>query len=219
MTLTLAQARAVTLDHLDDNDSEDPNARWSNAQVDVGLALALSSCLSDYVSEGGDRFDLELSASTTSGALDMSSYSPLYIRGMTMLYGNRYWPLEALRAEDRGIQDADTKSLQVRYVREYALPTTTTHPLVGVGATAANSWDAFDHWICIRAAIHCSIKDDDLRATLTTQEEAIRTTVLLRPKLPSAVAFPKPTSYYSRSYGYFWQPSTKVVQICRRGGW
>lgn len=220
MTLTLVQAQQVVFDHLDDDGvaaTPTDGSRWSVAQVNTGLGYALSSCLNEYLSSGGDRFDLELATTSSSaGLVDLSATPPLTVRGVSLIQGNRYWPLAELKPEQRGRHDDTARSIQIRYIRELALPSTTSHPLVGVGATAGRSWDAFDHWVCVRAAQFCSAKDDEARRSLDDLERKLRDSVFLKVRTPSATAFPRPASYFSAWYGYFYDPSAQAVQVCRR---
>ena len=83
--LTLADARTLVGQFLDDPN----NRRWTSAQVDAALQHALTSCLSDYVSDGGSQFDVELAISTAStGVADLTSIAPiLKIVSVQTLYG------------------------------------------------------------------------------------------------------------------------------------
>lgn len=211
--VTLAQARSIVSDHLDDAG----NDRWSTAQIDSALQLSLSMCIDDYCSAGGDRLDVLHSGTTsTSGELDLSSQNPLVIKGVSVLQGSTYWPIKAVRFEDRNIQDNSQKTLQVRYVPKFVLPTNTGHPLVGSGATAANSWDALDNWICSRAALFCSIKDAEARQELRAMDNEIRSSVLTHARIPGALPFPTPRKYLSAWFGYIWDQSDKTIIMVRQ---
>ena len=211
MTLTLATARFTVLDHLDDD-----NTRWSEAQVDRALSYALSQTLFDYASGGGDRFDVTEALSTTAGSLSLATRVPILIRGVSLLVGQRYFPLTQRPIEDRSITDDQTRSLQVRYVRAYALPTDSTHPLVGVGATPALSWDGFDHWVCLRAAMFASTKDAELRNELVDQEARAASSVMTIAKTPTALPFPARLRYYSQILVWTWQRDTQTLILTRR---
>lgn len=212
MTLTLADARTVVADHLDDAS----NDRWSSSQIDTGLSFALSQCIDEYLSSGGDRFDELLdTTSNTSGEVSVSTQDPLVIKGVTMLQGSRYWPIKAFPVEQKNIIDDTARTLQVRYVRRFNLPTTTTHKIVGNGATAGNSWDAFDHWICIKAAIFLSAKDADPRPELHKIAEDLRYSVMSHTKVPRSVPFPTARPYISKSYGWVWHQNAKKIIIVK----
>ncbi len=215
MGLTLAEARDVVEDFLDDAS----NVRWSTSQVDVALKYALSMCLNDYISAGGDRFDEVLSTtSTTSGTVDLSSYDPVKIQGMTMTVGTRQFPITEIAYEERGLEDSVARSVVLRFVRSYVLPTTTSHALVGNGATAAKSWFAFDHWICIKAALYCSIKDADPRPELAALEKEARENVVFTTSIPKSLAFPQRPHWYSTWIGFSWKADSQKIVLSRRGG-
>jgi hypothetical protein len=148
--------------------------------------------------------------------VDLSSVLPLTIRGVALLYGSRYWPIQIVPAEMRGVNDSEARTVQVRYVRKYAIPSDTSHPLVGVGATAAPSWDAFDHWVCARAALHCAVKDAELRPELVTMEEQARDNVLAAPASDSARPFPGQRGMISDWLGYFWNPGAVAINLVKK---
>lgn len=215
MTLTLAQARDVVEDLLDDSG----NARWSTAQIDVGLGYGLSTCLHEYVSYGGDRFDIIGSFNTTtSGEADLSSVSPLHVKGLNLLVGSRYWPIPELKQEQRNVLDDTVRTLSIRYTRAYEIPSNSAHPLVGVGATAASSFDAFEHWVCLRAALYCSLKDAEARPEIRALEQEAAKVVIETPTMPEAFEFPRKKAWYSRWFGWTWNASTKKVLFCKRNG-
>lgn len=218
MTLTLAQARLVVQDHLDDTPTSGIDGdRWTAAQVDTGLSFALSQCLDEYVSSGGDRFDEILdTSSNTSGEVDLSTVDPIEIKGISLLQGGTYWPIKSYRLEEKNIIDTTVRTLQIRYVRKFVLPTTTTHKIMGNGATAANSWDAFDHWVCAKAALFCSTKDAEGRPEIKQLAEDLRFSVLSHTKVPKSVPFPARRNWYSQWIGWVWSQNAKKVVLTLR---
>lgn len=215
--MLLSTAREIVLDHLDDtNDGSGNGDRWSSAQIDRGLEQALSQCVDEYVSSGGDRLDQLLdTTSTTSGEVDMSTIDPLDIKGVSLLEGLRYWPIKSYRLEEKNIIDTTARSLQIRYVRKFVLPTNTAHHIVGVGATVGNSWLAFDNWICAKAALYCSIKDAEGRPEIKAMAEDVRYSVMAHTKIPKAVPFPTRKPYISQWYGYVYHQNTKKLILVR----
>lgn len=213
MTLTLAQARDVVEDHLDDAS----NARWTTAQIDVALQMALDQCLNDYITAGGERFDTLVSiTSTTGGIVALTSYDPLVIQGVSVLWGNRYYPIQASRPEERGLADGTARTVQVRYVPRMTIPTTTSHKLVGTGATAYNSWDAFDHWVCVHAAMFCAIKDAELRQELMALENRLGSSVLNHARMPKQRPFPRAYGMYGDHLKWVrdtWTASSKQLAL------
>lgn len=214
MGLTLTQARSVVLDFLDDV----INARWSTSQVDVALAYALSACINDYVAAGGDRFDTTLATTSTSaGIVDLSSVDPCKIQGVSILLGTRNFPITEVSYEERGLDDGVARSITIRYVKSYVLPTSTGHPLVGAGATAAKSWMAFDHWICAKAALYCSIKDAEARPELATLEKDARENAIFTANIPKSLPFPMRPHWYSNWLAFAWKQDEQKIQVARKG--
>lgn len=210
---TLADARTIVADHLDDAS----NDRWSTTQIDRALAQALSACVDDYLAAGGDRFDEILdTTSSTAGVVDLSSVDPIVIKGVSMLQGAQYWPIKAVRLEEKNIVDDSARSLQIRYVRKFVLPTTTSHDIVGNGATSANSWIAFDNWICAKAALLCAVKDAEARQELRTVEQDIKESCLKHTRVPKSVQFPVRRGYYSSWFGYAWNQNAKDLVMVRQ---
>lgn len=215
--LTLAEARTIVGYHLDDD-----GTRWGNTEVDFALRSALSRCLNDYVAEGGDRFDTEASATTSAsdGTVDLSAQVPLAIRGVSLLtIGSFYVPLKSTRREDRLVDDKAARTLKVRLVKELSLPTTTSHPLVGSGATAANTWDAFDNWVIARAALQLAVKDAELRQEMQALEADLRGSVLGKPRTPRHRPFTGPEAELAADLRWTWIPSTQTLHLTRVWPW
>lgn len=217
MGLTLAQARTAVSDFLDDSS----NALWSTTQIDTALSSALGRCQDDYAAGGGDRFVAEFSgtSSATDGTLSLSSVLPLRILSVQVLSGSYYTTIRAQQKQDREVLDTNARSVVVHYVREYALPTDSAHPLVGVGATAANSWPAFDHWICARAALQCAIKDNDKRQGLTALEQDARASVLSRVNVPTTREWPRESMHVYSDLRWSWLPGSNQLQLARVYAW
>ena len=221
--LTLADARTLIGQFLDDPN----NRRWTTAQIDAALQHALTTCLSDYVSNGGSQFDTELSVSTAStGVADLTSITPiLKIVSVQALYGSsQFEPVLECRPQDRGWLESAVYALRVIYVRDYVLPTTTTFNIVGNGATSAPSWFAFDRWICAEAARQLGIKDAEQRAGLEALAGEARRSVLERQNSPRTYPLPIPqstwTAYRRLSYIFtpdMTAPSLRLVRA--RGDW
>jgi hypothetical protein len=202
----------VVSDHLDDRN----NTRWSTAQIDIGLSVALSQCLDDYISGGGDRFDTVTTiTSDSNGAVDMSTLDPFAIRGISLLVGSRYFKIQPQILEDRNLDDKVIRTYQFRYCKTYALSTTASDPLIGVGATPALSWDVFDHWVCAKAAQFCSVKDSDRRPDITILERSLAGTVMTTIKVPGSQPFPSPPYVYSQLIYWVWKRDTRTLQFVR----
>lgn len=213
MGYTLAEARSIVADHLDDS----ANDRWSPSQLDFGLKYALDACIGEYLAAGGDRLNEILVTSTANGAVSLSSLDPKLISSLTMLVGNRYFPISEVAHPERVLQDSGVHSVEISYVRSFVLPTTTSHPLVGNGASAAKSFGTLENWICARAALFCSVKDAEGRPELKALEQEMKDAVLLTPSIPKCLAFPDKPSHYSNWFVWSYKPDTQVIQLGRKG--
>ncbi len=214
MGYTLAEARSIVADHLDDA----ANDRWSASQLDYGLKYALDACISEYLAAGGDRLNEILSTtSTVNGTVSLSSYDPKKVSNVTLVIGNVFFPIQEVDYHERVLNDQSAKTVEISYVRTFVLPTTTSHPLVGNGATAAKSFGALENWICARAALFCSVKDAESRPELRTLEQEMKDAVMLNPSIPKSLAFPDKPHAYSNWFAWAYKPDTQTIQIGRKG--
>jgi len=199
--MTLSAARSNVRRLLDDNGQ---NKRYTDAAIDEALQAAISSCVSDYATGGGDAFDVEVAVTTNSSGLGTITGSVMLLRTVQVTNGSSMYTLEPQQRSDRRQLDQTSRNLLVEVVREYQLPTTTTHPLIGEGATTANTWMAFDQWVCSNAALLIGITDNDKRPGLEKLEARFRASALKRDNNPSS--FPLPDSEaYSLGYDGWWQ--------------
>lgn len=160
-SMTLAEARTNVLELLDDN-----NTRWSSAVIDTALSFALNACQNDYVRAGGLRLSEVVSISTSAGSASLATYNPISVASVAYINGSLAVPLRQARATDYGHDDADSRTLRVELTRTLALPTTTTHPLIGIGSTEVNSVPILAEWVCARAARKLKVKDDEASQAL-----------------------------------------------------
>ncbi len=219
--LTIDQAVAKIRQRLADTSSTSTSQRWTEAVILDALADALSGCLTTYASQGGDRFDLEASVTTSAstGSVALTSVLPLLVKQVSVVIDSTTYRLQPKNTMRRGYADLTARTLSVLYVREYALSSTTTHPLVGVGAAEANSWRAFDRWVCIEAATQLAPKDMELPRieVLKAERDEARATALMRTSTPAGYEMPRPE--WSPLYGNIsWQmvqPSTIYLTQAR----
>lgn len=188
-SMTLANARLLVQEHLDE-DSTLSDPRWTTTQIDTALASALSTCLADYISAGGDRFTETISVSTTSGSVDLSSYNPSRIDGVAYISGQTRFPLRAAKRLGLFQDDTSDRSLEIALTRHLDLPTTTSHPLIGIGATEVNSVPMFANWVCLRAARQLKIKDDERSAAVEALEATVQDAVIKHARVPQSFTFP-----------------------------
>ncbi len=192
--LTIDEAITKVRQFLDDTSTTVP--RWTDAQIKDALADCLNSCLSRYASSGGDRFDLETTATTsaTTGAISIASVVPLIVKQVAVTVGDTIYRIPPKDKMRRGYADLSARSLTILYVREYALSSTTSHPLVGVGSTEANSWRGFDKWVCLETASQLASKDMELPRLelLQTKVDKAAAEALARTSTPAGYPTPRP---------------------------
>lgn len=217
--LTLAQARTRVAGLLDDPN----NKRWSTTEIDISLQAALSMCLSDAVTAGCDAFNTEVSVTTTSAGLATLTGPLLAVRTVQVSNGGTYYTVAPLVREDRRILEESARDLVVEVVKDYQIPSNTSHPLVGDGATAAATWPAFDQWVCVEAALLTGVMDNDQRRGLEKMREHFRASVMDRintpfsrplPDAEVALAWP---SWWDR-LGYIWtqHPTAPTIQLAAK---
>lgn len=214
--MTVTGAQACVADLLDDAG----NTRWSTAQISLGLTACLSKCQQLYQENGGDRFDLETTGTTsaTDGSLSISSVVPLLIKDVAAVVGSVTYRLPPKNKIRRGYTDATARSLLVLYAREYALSSTGSDPLVGVGAVAANSWPDFDNWVCAETAALIGSKDlEGARLQfLRGLADGFKETVIARPKIPGGYPWPrKEWSPMNDWIQWQWKPATSTLNTVR----
>lgn len=215
--LTLSQARAETRGLLDNTET----TRWTNAQVDSALASALSTCFDWYIANGGDHFDIETTGTTSAadGSFAMSSKRPTYIRDVGVTSGNVTTRIPKKDVMRRGYADLVARTIRILYTPLYVLPVDATHPLVGDGATPANSWLGFDKCIVSEAALELAIKDGD-QARIDRLERFVERKhkeTVQHPSNPRGSEWPRPErSAVIEDLQWTWVPSTSTLYLVRR---
>ena len=206
--MTLAQARTQVYDYVNDDAT-----RWSSTQVDAALKAALSYCQTSYCSLGGDRFDEIISTTYSSGEHALSSYDPLAIKGVSVKWGSTWHPISATDEEDRLILSTDSGDIRVRLQRSLAIPTTTSHPLVGVTSTEAGSIPAFDEWVCARGAQMLLARDYEAAQQLAEIESRFRDACLGMPRIPQARRFPRRAAPWAAAKRWSYDNRNKKILI------
>jgi hypothetical protein len=217
MAHTLATARDSVRRMLDDNGT---NQRYSTGSIDLALQDALSCCLSDYVTNGGDAFDIEVSVVTVAGVATLTG-PLLCVRGVQISSGNTRQNVVAMQRSDRTLVDSSVRTLLVECVQDFVLPTNTAHPFVGNGATPANSWHGFELWCFAEAALVLGITDNDKRPGLEKLAERQRRDTLNRKNTPSSRPLPdRDDPSWFPALGYVYSPNitSPTLQLCSRDG-
>jgi len=198
MSLTLAQARTTVQDHVDDGDA----VRWTTTDagdIDRALRSAISSCLEKYARKGGRRFNETVSTTTSAstGGVDLSSYNPLLLNNVAIVVGTQRYALSGVQNQDLGAPDLTARTVELSVMRKPTLSTTTTHPLIGDGATELGSWDDFDNWVCARAAKFLLVKDGAINEALNDLERELKESVMESVDTPRSLRFPSKARWYS----------------------
>lgn len=226
MTLTVRAARETVLEHLDDESGDRfARATGSNTEsftkIDRALRSSISRCVDDYIAHGGDRFDEVIDVSTDStGTVSLAGYDNPSIRGVLIVPdsdGSMY-PIEPGDKLARADMDSEARDLKVTIVRRFTLPDPLDEDdlLLGLTAGVARSWDAFDHWVCARAAIQLGIKDDELRRALTATTDDLKSSVLGTRRTPSYLPWPSPSmrrTRFSRALRWTWLQREQTLAL------
>lgn len=212
--LTLAEARTVIQGHLDDD-----GTRWTastGGEIDTALRYAISESMEEYAAKGGDRFkELVSSTTTSSGTLDLSSYSPMSIHEVAVISGARRYPVSGVHKSQIDTPDDTARSIEVWITRTPTLPTTTSHPVIGNGATAIGSWDAFDFLVCSRAARFLLAKDGEVHGALRDLEDRLRQSVMSAPRIPRSFAPDRNNNWFSQFLRWSWNPRSKALALSK----
>lgn len=212
--MNITEAIAVVRRHLD---AEDDTERWSDTNIKDSLAFALNKVQEDYLKSGGRKLDEIVEVTSNSnGLVDISSHDPLSIKGVSAIQGNRRWPLKSVEYEQMRHPFLQEQLVEVRLCPKLTLSATNTHPLVGNGATAKNTWESLEQLICVTAAQFCSVIDDEVRPSLQNLEMMLKDTVFKEVRVPGTFEFPRPDRWLSSMVAYIWIPESKKIQLCRR---
>ena len=184
--------------------------------MDRGLQYAVDSCLRRYVQAGGERFDYREEVTTTAAGRHSFSLMPVHIAGVSLMVGGRPYRIQATAPEDRARDCSSSKTLEIRWVKPLTIPSTTTHPLIGSGATAGNTFPAFDDWVCATAARYLALKDGEPMPLLDQLWADVEATIKSGPPIPRMKRFPSTPKYWETQYSWFWDPSGKYIQVCSR---
>jgi len=218
VALTLTEAREVVASHLDDVN----NVRWSLAAVDRALASSLSRCLLDYSAAGGERFCVDMDVVTNGAGLYVFAAPVVAIRTVHYRIGDNgyYTKMPAQTAKEDFWPVNTVCNLRLRVVPLYTLPATPGDPLL-VGTVG--DLEAFDQWMCSRAALQLCVKDNDLRQALLMLEADARQSVLKAIPIPGGVRYPE-KSWNGGIYDFQWRyipgtlasPGMPSLEVTRR---
>lgn|GEM_PF-2449397 len=225
MPYRISDAREQVLEHLDD-ESGARYARETGAntesfrKVDRALRNALSSCVDDYVSAGGDRFNerIEVTTTATDGIADLSDEKVGHIRGVRINSGSSLYRIDGGDVLAGGLPDAVARDLTLTAVRRLELADVADPDdlLLGTTAGVARSWDAFDEWVCARASDALGAKDDETRKALLRTLERCERSVMQHKRTPSSRPWParSPSDLFmSGRLRWLWFPREQELQL------
>jgi hypothetical protein len=147
--------------------------------------------------------------------VSLSSLVALWVKQIAVVVDGTAYRLPPKNPIRRGYADLTARTLRVLYVQEYAIPSDSSHPLVGVTTTAANSWPAFDRWVYMEAAVMLAPKDMEERriTVLKGARDEAAAAALGRVTTPAGYPVPRPEwnpSYYRDLRWQFTQASATL---------
>lgn len=221
--LTIGDARDTVLDHLDDPRGVRFNKAGDYVRIDRKLRSAQSSCLEDYVVEGGDRFDEAVSVDTSAddGTAQLAAYDPLHVRAVLLQPDDTdpstLVPLDEGDRTVRGSPDTSARTLSVIIIRRFAIPNPAdaSDLLMGTVAGAARSWAGFDEWVCAVAAKELGTKDMEGSSRMGELVAEKRESVLRHVRTPRSEPWPsrRASSWPLRRMKWIWMPMPRTVSL------
>lgn len=216
MGMTIAEA----LTHIREDLLDDANSiRWTDAQLRRHIKSALSKCQTLYVANGGHRFTRTLtSQSVTSSGLDivtaLGSVVPVEITAVMRADTNYREPIEYIPWHAALLYATETYTVDVQVVPllEHDTTAATSEALVAAVTDAPGTWDAFEEWVCARAAMEAARKDKDRYRDLEWMvRDAAEAVYGMLPEAPTAALSDLPGGHsYLR-----WTYENEVLKLVR----
>jgi hypothetical protein len=207
MTFTLTNARDQVKAYTDDDET-----RFSTTAIDRALDGALSLTLRDMAQQGATQLLTKVQTASTDGVLDLSTYDPLSIFGVAIQYGSSWEQLNEAAYSARRRAYTEDATLSVIMQRRLSVPSTTSHPLIGVGAAAANATAELDRLVCVRAAQELIATDNEQSAALEALERKYWAAVMSGIGPGKGRDFPRPGAWWS-DLRWVWDPSTRYLSL------
>lgn len=230
----MSDAREQVLEDLDD-ESGDRYARETGSntvsyrKIDRALRTAFSAALDDYVAFGGDRFDEELAIVTAAatGTVAIPGERIAHFKNvrvdLTASGGGKFRMKEGDKAAG-GRADLTSRTLVATVVRLFEIPNPAQPDdlLAGVVAGAARSWDAFDAWVCARAADALGAKDEKNNAAVLRKVAGLEKSVRGQKRNPASKPWPEretSSMLLSGDLRWLWFPHEQIFQTVFGGAW
>lgn len=212
MALTFGEAKTKVLRHLGDVNSK----RWTTAEVESDVVAAIHDCVEQYVRNGGDRFNEEVTDSpdTTTFKIDLSAYDPIEIRSVSVLQSGAYLRVPSVTKAERGTAPGGVsyEGFRTIIVKAPGTPASDAAELLTVGS----SWRSLEEWVCVRAAITLSAKYGVGRGDLRELDAMWADSVLKKSSAVGSKRFPTKMSASQSGLCFAWDPVAQTVEICRR---
>lgn len=200
----------------DDGTSTTDGTRWSNAEVDDALEVALDEVVAQYADNGGNALDEVLETAMTAGSLDLSSYKPVKIKSVEIKTGDTYVNLRAVRNADASVaQTGLTNTLRVTYIARPSLPDGYSGTFT-YGASGA-PFPSFNQLVCVKAAQYLLIKDGEINSALEQSEQKLWQSVMSANRVPRVFAMGYAQgvagALYPPGYAYSWRYKPHQIDL------
>ncbi len=160
--MLLSEARTRTQQVLDDVDA----VRWSHAEVDVALAVALQKCCMRIASSCG-RLDELVTPSISNGQLALATYTPLQVKGVALNLGSTVVPVDEVTPGGFISTTPYNGLATCVIVRSPTFPASaSTHFTYGA---ALQDYAPLDYLLCLEAAATLLVKDREAPPALQKQ--------------------------------------------------
>jgi hypothetical protein len=218
MKLQTAREQVITM--LDDADGQ----RWPikelgdifdpTNEVDLSIQSAAIECISSYVHQGGDMFDVVQEVTTDSdGTFSFLSQTdlpnvPLMLESCSYKGGDYYYSLHAIREQDVQLSLNEIVTVKVKLVYSPDLTKISgndelyySRQISYVPTIVPISWPVFDQWVCVVAAKGLTPKENEANSQLDDKVSMLSSACLRSPDQPKTVIFPSKERYLT------WGPS------------
>lgn len=201
--MTLSDARQRVFYAVDDDGTSTADgSRWSVAEVDQKLRVALESVVTEYAAGGGTRLDEIVSVTTSDGYANLAAYRPLQIQSVRLSMGAAWAPVPAVVTSEFGVSPSGSYTLSVRLVRAPTFPdATSTSFTYGSGINT----ETIDALIVNRAARMLLVKDREVDNSLVDEYRELLRTALASDHSQQAYDMPS-SAPRAAPYGYHYVP-------------
>ncbi len=215
MILDDARKQVVTM--LDDPDGQ----RWTlppplslfdvGNEVDLAIQSAAVECVSAYVHQGGDFFDVIKNITTDNdGTYSFTNEAapnvPMMVESCSYRQGDYFYSLHAVRHQDVQVSLNEVVDLKVKvvYTPDFAGSALGGGDQMNYSQIVGGQvvpWAMFDMWVCSVAAKQLTPKENEANSQLDDKVSMLSSACLRAPDQPKTVIFPRQQHYLN------WGPS------------